>query len=383
MKNKRIFLVFILSALFLFALAGTSKASNSINTGSESYSTFEFTTKIERWSQANDLVFVKNDSWSGDWYTKRVFLRGQYNGSDVEYEITANKLSSIDTYDGSYNHAVALKDKGPDGDWLFDLGSDVYLVEQYDVSSLANYYSNEHWTVGATDSSHSLSSSDRLVLDVNDSTITDTSFANYNPSSSDKTLYVEARYQSETPSSENRDLYLYVYMENNSEKTNEVDQGTINLPVYEVYVDFTAYGNCMPAGTFSAPSALSAPEWGSNNPTTSSNYGYYQGRALYNSNYSLITYRDIQSLDDDSITYSWSSNEHVVATNGGSSYSVSPDLSCTDYDTYYNEYTFTLSGTISANRSAPNGVFYNIIPFVVAGVIAVAGIIVFKKRSTK
>ena len=375
MKNKRIFLVFILSALFLFALAGTSKASNSIYDGSGSYTNFEVKTKIERWSPANDLVFVKNDSWSSEWYTKRVFLRGKYDGSDVEYEINESSFEEISTYSNTYSRAIALKDMGP-----FTPGSDVYLVEKYNVSSIASNTSS----LEAGLDGHvfdDIPSNDRLVFDIDDSYIVSEAMTNY-PSSFDKKIYIDTRYQSGDPSDGlNRDLYLYVYMKDNSgSKTDEISKGTIELPIFRVDTYFTATGNTMPAGTFTMPSAMHAPDWGTNDPDISSGYGRTIGRALYNSEYSLISYRDVQSLDDNSITYSWSSEERIATSSN--SISISPSLSGREnYDNHI--YAYTLSGSATSDKSAPNGIFYNVVPFVVAGVIAVAGIIVFKRRSTK
>lgn len=384
MKNKRIIFIFmfILAAAILFVNPEKVKASDSISTGSDSYNQFEVTTKIERWTPVNDLVYVKEDDWSTSWYTKTVFLRGtlRSTGSEAEVEISSSDFEYNSSV-GGYAVELGTSDPSSSYDFDFEYGSTVYLVEKYDISNITN--EGHTFVVNDIDTSYSIPTNDYLDFTFNDSTVESSSKYDYDPSSSQQ-VYIEARFQSSTPSEEYRDKYLYPYLkDSNDSKTYTVSQGTINLPIFCVYVDFSASGNMMPAGYFRIPD-LPSVYWGSNNANISSGYGYANGYVIRNDEYSLLRYNDVD-YSSRTVEYVW--NEYDVVATSGSSSSISKmvDVSRSSRSRSVTEniYDYRLSTTINEDSSAPNGVFYNILPYAVAGIIAVAGIVLLKKHSVK
>lgn len=383
MKNKKIYLfifAIILGTIMLFANSTNVYASQDVDFESgTSNTTFYVYTEIERWTPANDLVFEKHDDWSGSWYTKRVYLRDDYDSNyNHSVEITSSMLDS--------NNKVSLNGINNSDFNVFDCGSTVYLVEEYDISNLDDYASYSDFTIDEENRDYSLPCEDRLSLDIDDSSIVNTSMSQYSPSNHE--LYIQAKYQSSSVSESNRDIYIYPFLKDSSNsKVTSESQGTIQLPIFNIDVDsLSASGNAMHAGyfqfdwsNFGDSSFISS----NNSSSVSSSYGYLSGNLIKKDNYSLLSYSDLSNISDSiSVTYYWSSQ--YVATNSSSSTSFSANIGSigTDSSTT-NAYKRTISGSISRDASAPNGVFYNVLPFAIAGIVAILGIVILKKNSIK
>lgn len=392
MKNKKIYLfivTMVLIAIMLFANSTNVYASNGVSFESgTSNTTFYVYTAIERWTPANDLVFTKNDEWSGSWYTKSVYLR---DTNDSNY---TNSVEITESMIDTDTHEVSLNGINNSNFNIFTYGSTVYLVEEYNISSLTSEASYSNFTIDQENTDYSLPCEDRLSLGIDTSnsmerTIVNTSMSQYTSPNSSCQLYIQSKYQNSSITESNRDIYIYPFMKNSlSEKVTKLSQGTIKLPIFNVDVNsLSAYGNAMHAGGFQ----LDLSNFGDstfisehNSPTgVSSSYGYYSGHIIQNDNYSLLSYSDLNSLSNSvNATYSWSSQD--VATNSSDSISFSADLGSIGTDsTTTNSYKRTISGSISRETSAPNGVFYNVLPFVIAGIVAILGIVILKKNSVK
>ncbi len=385
MKNKKIYLfifAIILGTIMLFANSTNVYASEKVYFDEYSSNTkFYVYTAIERWTPANDLVFEKHDDWSGSWYTKRVYLRDDYDSNyNHSVEITSSMLDS--------NNKVSLNGINNSDFNVFDCGSTVYLVEEYDISNLDSYASYSEFKIDSENTSYSLPCEDRLSLDIDDSSIVNTSMSQYSSPSDSYRLYIQAKYQSSSADESNREIYIYPFLKDSSNsKVTSESQGTIQLPIFNIDVDsLSASGNAMHAGyfqfdwsNFGDSSFISS----NNSSSVSSSYGYLSGNLIKKDNYSLLSYSDLSNISNSiSVTYSWS--DQYVATNTSSSISFSADIGSigTDSSTT-NAYKRTISGSISRDASAPNGVFYNALPFAIAGIVAILGIVILKKNSIK
>ena len=384
MKNKKIYLfivAIVLLAIMLFATSTNVYASNGVSFESgTSNTTFYVYTAIERWTPANDLVFTKNDNWSESWYTKRVYL------SDTTDLSSTNSVEITESMLDTDTNEVSLNGINHSNFNIFTCGSTVYLVEEYDISDLEDNASYSDFKIDNENTNYSLPCKDRLSLDIDDSSIVNTSMSQYSPSNHE--LYIQAKYQSSSVSESNRDIYIYPFLKDSSNsKVTSESQGTIQLPIFNIDVDsLSASGNAMHAGyfqfdwsNFGDSSFISS----NNSSSVSSSYGYLSGNLIKKDNYSLLSYSDLSNISNSiSVTYSWS--DQNVATKTSSSISFSADIGSigTDSSTT-NAYKRTISGSISRDASAPNGVFYNVLPFAIAGIVAILGIVILKKNSIK
>ena len=413
MKNKRIFMLMFIVGLFAIMLFINPNKVHAAANDNVVNNTLEVTTKIERWTRSNDLIFIKNDDWGGNstWYTKTVWLRGTSIDTSETIEVQIQESDfELDDSDGKYKCSLE--------GWNYDnfaYGTDVYLVEKYDVSKLKN---QDNIVPGETTyTNYYLPCQDRLQLSVNNNTIKSNSTSGYNNPANSYQLYIKCVYHG-NPTEENRPRDIIVNMENSDEKVTTKSQGTINLPVYRLKIDsLTASGNMMPAGRFSIYGLLYGDGdydtvdclvYGTFGHEATSSFGSANGYIYSASEYSCFDYNFITTVEFDDptdVVYFWKGTEGDIDACGqnlnGGSYSPYENID-EGYDgSYYyipvetsiselvqdsngsNTYVRTISGSISNSTSAPNGIFYNILPFAIAGILAVSGIILLKKNSIK
>lgn len=373
MKNKKIYLILFAVALFAIMLFANTTDVHATVYGAED---FYIRTKIERWSDNNDLVFTKNDDWNGTWYTKTVYLTTNETGDPTDttnggtyVQITEERLDNENKYYLNINN--------------FQNGSDVYLVEKYHITST----SSMNAVLGGTGSSNTLPSNDSLDFSFDTSTgtigetIKNNSMQNYYPDGS-YSIKAVLLYDSSDPSSEYRSTDIYLSMSDfsgdTSVKTDSESKGTINLPIYGLKAGLRASGNLVSAGYFGVE-----VDTGSNNdeyPNAGSGIGSTSGYVEKNDNYSLRSYESITNYYS-TPWYYWNSN---AATSSGRENVQNIEISELTQDTdLTNTYYRTIYGTYEDSQSISNGIFYNILPFAIAGLVAIAGIVILKKNSIK
>ncbi|MBQ3408643.1 MAG: hypothetical protein IJH12_05530 [Clostridia bacterium] len=404
MKKKYLFiLTFAIFVILMLLSTGEVKAATTYQ-NTDLY----VRTTIERWNyHYKDLVFTKYDDWGGsgtnDWYTKTVWLTNSASGDPEEIAQDSDWRTECIEIEESYfdeNNKVSL-DSGHFST-SFDENETVYLVEKYHINTSSG---NLSYTIGEWNTNNALPCRDRLDFSFDYSsgiaqTIKETSMNEYNPQNS-YTVYIKALYDTDDVTANDRGTIVYFNLENSETKTLEKSQGTINLPVYAIKVDLTARGNVMEAGKFAVgrafPSDGDWSNWGevfcddSDLGITSSvgrATGYildsYDSETNENMNFQGISNRTINDFyifyNANGDIWDFYDNESWIGYLDRSDFSLS---SLVADSTLPNTYVRTISGTYENNQTAPNGIFYNILPFTIAGIAAIAGIVLLKKNSIK
>ena len=380
MKNKRIFMLMFIVGLFavmMFMNPNEVHAATTYNTNFD----FVKVTEIQRWTPENDLIYRKVENWGGDstWYTKEVYLS---NTATPDFSTNSWQLMEItDNGDTFYN-------EGSDYE-----GQTLYLIEKYTINLTSV---GDSLAVGETNIAGYIPTGDYLDFNFNNTTIKTNSTINYikNESSNSYQACVEKLFTSGTADTENRDTTVYAYVKNSSEaKVTSASRGSIVLPIFNLKVSMSASGNMVPAGHFAIHFARDDQYWGNDIDanTSTSSLGSASGYFLKKDYCSSLTY-DYFSNPVYDVYYRWSNNEPDIY---GKSYSNignwnQYELNSSEYtvseieeDTGNNTYYRTVSATLNWNKTAPNGIFYNILPFAIAGILAVAGIALLKKNSIK
>ncbi|MBQ3408644.1 MAG: hypothetical protein IJH12_05535 [Clostridia bacterium] len=376
MKKRYLFiLTFAIFAILMFLSTGEVKASTIFQGGDNQV--FYVRTKIERWSNNNDLVFIKNDNWGGseanDWYTKTVWLTSLETGdpeNGASYQIQASALNN--------NRLILNNLEGSP----FSQGDTIYLVEKYVINTTSH---NLRYEVGET-ISNILPSADRLDFSFDYSsgigqTIKNTSMQNYTPEDS-YSLYTTA-IATDTDVAADRDTNVWIYFGTATNKLQNKSKGTINLPVYAVKIDLTAQGNALKSGYISG--CIGDIRIGKYlDERCESSVGSASGIVTYDYCFNDITNK---AISDYTFYYYWleDGNDFYGAVCGGD---------CIEFDNLTmsslsvdniepNTYTRTIAGTLERNQTVPTGIFYDILPFIIAGMVAIAGIILLKKNPIK
>lgn len=356
MKNKRIYLLLFAIALFALMLFANT---TDVHASDTNY-VLNVETTINNWQEGNDLIFVKVDN---DWedvscdegrlqYTKTVYL--QESGNSTTYPITETKKLSY---------------------YSFSTGSTVKLVERYEFTGSDNNMaversfginSQDYITLGSLDNNGDLIADSKWSQKTGwKKTYSDTAFEYYEGAEMG-TLY--AYYDSFY---EGAYRYYFYFVGDNNSKTTTFDRGDINLMSFRVYTDFDLSGNLVGPDSYYwyiSPSSTSSTD-SFDETTDHIVVSAGQFNDIVNDNYYIYICGTPQ-VDNASTSFSYGSswgaaNRSSVQTSGND----------------YMYVTLTQSGDFSV--TPPNGVFYNILPFAVAGLVAIAGIVILKKNSIK
>lgn len=240
MRKKKIYLIIFMIIIFiamLFINMIESNASEQVSFDPSSNeddfpTTYYYYTKIERWYNNNDLVY-RFSNCNISWLEREVYLTESLDGGS-KYSLGS----------GSLDEQVSLNNTSG----YFSDGSDIYLVESFTLNASSFEYSS--FTVGEERTDIQLPAPGTISLNISDSNIVNTAMENYTPLTTSPTLNIQSQYQSNIPDEENRDIYIYPYLEIDGDKTASVDQGAIRLPVFSIYVDLTATGTRYACGIF-------------------------------------------------------------------------------------------------------------------------------------
>lgn len=318
-------------------------------------------TKIERWSDKNDLQIHENDYYDST-YTRELYC------TPAEHLFDTNYYTSI-SYDGS-SYTIGSEYNG----------TDIYIVEVFELNM--NNFSYSDFTVGE-EREYDFPSPTTISLNISGSTMA-TSIAteamkDYSPTTDSYTLKIQSKYQSETPDEESRDIYIYPYLEKDGTKIANIDLGTITLPVFYYSLNLTATGTGMPAGYFYSHTSILNSSDGIS--IVESTYGSAVGDLgrTENDSYSALQYSEFINPSSISMTYnssdsnSYSNDFTLTEANGGISF----------VNTGNNVWKKVLTKQLESNVSIANGIFYNVVPFVLIAIVAVLGIVILKKNSIK
>ena len=375
MRNKRLFFKLIVMTLII-ALAIIFNPTT-VHASDDNY--LVVATKIQNYNNFGEVSLVKKDSASGS-----ISLGG---ATTVNYTKTV-ALSEDTTYDGSdydiYNYssasigdAIVLMGRDGDTDSLtsnFSQGSTVYLLEIYEFDS------DDFEYVTQSTYDFTLPNADYLRFDYTNSYLNSEALSDYSYDAStafDPEVHYEGLYSS-SDVTDGRDVYDYLYFTGTgSAKSRTIDKGTIVVPNFFASFNGSVYGNLIPYGSFRLDSNDSL--------------------ASTNTDSTRVAYTTLVSFANATISYS-ASDDSYLSSNGGHDFYRSqsgrswgsdtylPDQSGMSYSTD-NEgtpsYTYVREWSITENRDNPTGVFLNILPFVVAIVIAGAGVVLLKKNSIK
>lgn len=381
-KMKKLF-VFLFALVVMFGFTNTVKA-DSYDSSNEMKGKIVVRTTINNWSSTNDLVydvdvndnFVNDtDGWlysNNNYYTKTAYLEGKINN------VTTQKNLSFQDYNLDQNN-----------NFNFDEGTTVTLVEIYDFndylneqyrSSFADYEQNQDALSGNIGNSiTSIISEDKLKFSWEDDDTLD-SFDRYILSytkgtnfDASRSIYFDYVYDSENIST-SRNIVEYLYSSNDNTTKSNIITRDLNVPRYRVYGSLSAKGNIAGLTEFQ----LQLPDSRTCYCGHSSCSGYFSD---YGSNEPAnLSYEEIKYvLENSPIAYGAGGGSGATVYTYGNSWS---DANMSqDWSDGVLTVSFTQSGT--ENVSVPNGLFYNILPFVIILGIAGAGFVILKKNKVK
>ena len=353
MKNKKIYLILFAVALFAIMLFANT---TDVHASDTNY-TLKVETTINNWQEGNGLIFVKVDenwediSFNDGYfqYTKTVYLQKQ--GETTKHAITSSEyLSNFDGY--------------------FENGDTVKLIEEYTFRSTGSKL--------AVQQDFTIDSDDYLTLGTLDQgeatgkwstgaewqrTYASSALSNYNGENMGTlTAYYDGFYESA--------YKYYFYFADGNNKTTTYDRGQINLMSFRVYADFDVSGNLVGPDSY----------YWYVSPHTANSFGNY----TETSSYEVVSADQFNAVvSDDFDIYICGTpqvNNASTSFNYGTSWS-DANVSSVETSGDYMYVTLTQSGDFSV--TPPNGIFYNILPFAVAGLVAIAGIVILKKNSIK
>ena len=353
MKNQKLFLKLVL-AIILVAIAFLLKPINANATisGNENYRLVVVTT-INNWETQYDLaeLYLNTENTSGS-------VSDSNNNVSLGYSVSFY-LSDDEVYDNGdepISSGSLYSDK-------FSSGSNVYLLEVYDFEVSDGYALDDRALTFTLPCNNYVSSY------ISNTALQNAIMSNYSSSFS-PTAFVDGVYNSSEVNLSNdyddRDYYNMIYF-NTGSKTDTISRGTITNPKFFVSFTGTASGNILPHGSF--------------------NVGSGDGTVTQ------VTYSQFKDFANATITYEGSDDYYINEDNGSHSFTQSQEgynftdetnLASNEHVTVDEDgcnYTVSRSMNVVNNKDNPTGIFYNVLPFVVAIVIAGAGVVLLKKNS--
>lgn len=364
MKNKR-FLVKTLVVSFVVMMAMILKPTkvNATFDSSDVNTRLILKTTINNYSNLGDLCYEVNVPSSGT----LAFTAQNGDGSvDVNYTKTIY-LSSDSTFSetSSNNKELDESSEFTMTDSTFDNGETVYLYEVYDFAI------SNGLAINADAFTATFSDGDYLYLDISNTYVRNNAMSEYSYNATNKcrpTMYLEGIYDNGVIASRDGNFYNSICYSDGDSKTTVLDKGTINMPRFFWRFNGTASGNLLPSGKFYV---------GSNEATANNDGTWYETR-----------YSDFVSFANSTIRYEGTDNNYIdedgehtyTETQAGASIDDNSSL-----ESYLDngDYKVSRSMTVTLNKDNPTGVFFDVMPFMVAIVIAGVGVVLLKKNSVK
>lgn len=390
MKNKRVFYLMSIIIMFIMIICLATNVTNATeevafdpNSNSSDYpTTYYYYTQIERWTPYNDLVYTVPD-YDISYLARTVYLAESGSLDTPIYTI-------LDEYSGSGGGTYTL-DENNIGNNISESynGSTLYLVEKYEVVPSQFDYSS--LTVGVTQE-FDFPAPGTLSLNISGTSqmansVKTTAMADYSvPSYSSRKLKVDSQFQSSAADEPLRDVYIYPYLElqdtstSTAYKSSEISLGTVRLPVFYVKIDLTATGTGMPAGYFNIQESLGNEKMEVVESTYGSAVGYV-GK-VQNDEYSYFSFANFTSSSSFNISYGSADGERVDSSDY-SFYATESNGAVTYSNLGDNVWMMQVKHQFNSDVSISNGIFYNVLPFVIIAIVAVLGIAILKKNSIK
>ena len=365
-------------------------------------------TNIDRWSPANDLQFYSTRCSSA------VIEGVDVNGNDLSVNLDCGTEVSLgfefDGSDSSWNNYP----------YKFKSGSVVTVRETLDYSNescgATLCQESEIGNFSETSLSLNIPDSEQYKDEMIEKTFDNVSTDTYN-------VYMDRVYEDEYSNY----TVSYIYLNDGGTKGDTINLGTILLPIYKINYDLSAKGNFLPRGYWSIefdssdtmPYALSDVEFNFDKTSETDvggprTDGTYIDRGVNNNGnyYSFLSYSMFDRIGVSKILDVKYIGVDTVDNNVSSAYSTDYSLYSTEFDRLSkttgnvsavrraynpnqnvgivkadssddNTYVYTLNQDIENNVSVPNGIFYNIIPFILIIAVAGIGIVIIKKRSVE
>ena len=377
MRNKRLFFKLLVMTLII-ALAIIFNPVTVHASDDDNY--LVVVTKIQNYNNFGEVTLVKEDDASGSIsvggiatvdYTKKVVLSDDTTYSSGDVEITDYAGASTGT------DIILMGDNGDSGSYTtyFQDGSTVYLLEIYEFDS------DDFEYVTQSTYDFNIPNADYLKFDYTNDYLNAAALENY-PYSANAEFNPEVHYEglySSSDVTDGRDVYDYLYFTGTgSAKSRTIEKGTIVVPNFFASFNGSVYGNLVPYGSFSFEGTGASISSTNSDPTR-------------------ISYSNLIAFANSTVSYSASDDSYLSAngehsfyrSQSGKSWGYYTDLAEQSGVSYNTDsegtpsYTYERSMTVSENRDNPTGVFLNILPFVVAIVIAGVGVVLLKKNSIK
>lgn len=353
MKNKKILLKLVL-AIVVVAIMFVLKPINANATisGNENYRLVLVTT-INNWETTRGFsnLTLNTNNTNGSVYDEHNYVSLDYT---VSFYLSSD--SEYDSSDISISDGTLYSDD-------FSNGDTVYLLEVYDFT-VSNGYALDDQAISFT-----LPVDSYLSTYVENTALANTIMSGYSYNFA-PTAYIDGVYDSSiVGGSESRNFYNMIYF-NSGSKTDTISRGTIDDVKF--YVSFTGSksGNILPDGTFNVSTGLNGTE----------QVSYYNFINFANA---TITY---EGTDDNYInennSVSGNTSHTYTESQEGYGFSNSTNLNSNEHVSVSgSNYTVSRIMNVVNNKDNPTGIFYNVLPFVVAIVIAGAGVVLLKKNS--
>lgn len=355
MKNKKLLLKLVL-AIMVVAIMFISKPINvhadDIDGSSNGNYRLVLSTRIDNWDP--DYRFNNFTLYTSD--TSGTINLGENNsGLTLDYNVNFY-LSSNDQYDSDDDLSISSGDLSSDN---FVSGSKVYLLEVYDFDIPSGY------ALDNKELSFELPLNSYIYTNITNNDLNRAMMSNYQGSTNTVTAYIDGVYDGEDVS-ESRGFYDMIYFKDESDsKTDTKSRGSVFNPKFYVSFSGTKKGNLLPNGDFDVRSGLDGPEQVS-----------YSGFIEFAN--ATITYSG-----EDSGYYNVENKSHSFEeTQYGYGFNDNTNLSsASNVRAEGNSYTVFREFNVENYKDSPTGIFYNVLPFVVAIIVAGAGVVLLKKNS--
>ena len=355
MKKQKILLKLALISVIVIAsmLLNPTKA----NANFENNNTLVISTYVSNWSNFSELSVSGSGSTSGE----MTFT----NNGDISVSIPYTKafyLSDDDTFDGSDSEIDLSSSSTINSSVISESYSSFYLLEVYEFDISDGMAIDADYLTAHIGDTNTLS-----LNNISNENVISRSMADYESGS--LTVYLESVYSSSEYET-GRSYINYIYLSEGSNKTTELSRGSIVMPKFEFAFSGSATGNLLPYGTFEGSNSLASAKSGKGSYVECTESAFID-----------FANADIQYVgSDDNFIGSDGNHEYRSEVRYGANLSSDSDLS-NYYDSSSQVYRISRSMTVSNNRENPTGVFFDVLPFVVAIVMAGVGVVLLKKNS--
>lgn len=364
MKNKRFLLKMLLvSVVAIIVMFLSPKSVKAYFDSSDVNTRLILKTTINNYSNQGDLRYVVTEDNSG----QITFSAPNGNGSVTLDYTKSIYLSSNATFDENSSDTVQLYETSDFDitDSSFFNGTTVYLYEVYDFDISSGL------AINADAFTANFSNGDYVYVNISNTSVVNNSMSEYSYSSTNQcrpTMYLEGVYDDEDLDDRTGTYYNSICYSEGGSKTAIIEKGTINMPRFFWKFYGTASGNLLPAGGF----YIGDSEATVNDSSMWNECKYSAFVNFANATISYVGSDDNYVDSDGSHTYTKTSNGYGISDS-------------TDLSSYLSDGEYKISRSMDANlnKDNPTGVFFDVMPFVVAIVIAGAGVILLKKNSVK